>query len=731
MPKLEMSSVERRAIGLLIVFLLAVLTYLSGSAGRVLVAGLVVLLVPGYLAWAALGRDVRLPPLVVPALWLGLSLSLIPIQFLWSSLLGLRLLPIVLQLEAIGLSLLAAWIAFRSRPARSIPLWLGLSFGAVLGLIALTRLLQIRGVALPLWVDSVHHTLLVRVVGETGRIPRSLEPYLPVPDLVYHWGYHVTSASWWGLARVPLAPMMLWSGQMLNAAVAIAVYGLGAYLARSPRVGLLAAGTAGLLSLLPAYYVTWGRYTQLTGLLLLPALVIASMALAERDRMSWRLVAATSILAAGLFLVHYRVLVFYLAWMLPYGVMLVARRPRRIGALAGRFAIVGVLAGMLAAPWLVVMMRRIFLPVAAEPSRMVGSDTYNSIEWTLLGFGNSPLLYAVALMGILIAFPQRRWRMIVVAGWLGVMVLLANPSLIGLPTSWFINNHSVIITIFMPVALLVGYAAHHITRWLEHRAPVELQWAPLGILLVVIGSLLAQQWGGVSIGQALAGPQGWLEANVAQWPIRSTLQRLLTWSVFGLLGIVAGYGAYLLWCALLRVRRFAWLRRSQQPFAITAALIGIALLGTWQLRSVINPLTVLAEDADVRAIEWAAQHTPPDARFLVNTTHWLNGAHRGTDGGWWLLPLAGRDVTTPPALYIYGGAAYKGQVEALNQRIAQVQPTEPDQLRQVIRDEHIDYVYVGAKPGGPLRSDLLFGDPAFTPVYDEDGVTIFQVNPIP
>lgn len=722
---------EKRAIAPLIVFLVAALLYVSSPLGRLLISGFLVLFVPGYIAWSALGRDVRLPPLVAPALWLGLSLSLIPIHFLWSSLLGLRLLPLVLRLEAIGLLLLAGWIAFRTPTTRSIPGWLSAGLGLVLGLVGLTRMLEIRGVALPLWVDSLHHTLLVRVVGETGRIPRSLEPYLPVPDLVYHWGYHVTAAAWWGLARVPLPQMMLWSGQILNSLIVVAVYGLGAYLARSARVGLLAAGTAGLLSLMPAYYVTWGRYTQLTGLLLLPALLITSMALAEREQWSWRLIGATSVLATGLFLVHYRVLVFYIAWMLPYAVLLVVRRPRRITALAGRFAIVGGLAAVLAAPWLLVMLRRVFLPVAVEPSRLVGSETYNTIEWTLLSWGNNPLLYAFAIGGVMIAFWRRRWPMIVVAGWIGAMVLLANPWLIGLPTSWFINNHSVVITIFLPVALLAGYAAHHVSGWLERRAPLELQWAPLGMLLIVIGNIVAQRWGGASIEQALAGSQAWLEANVALWPIRAVVQRILTWSVVGLLGIVVGYGLYALWYALLRVRRLAWLGRSSQPLAITGAMIGIALLGTWQLRTVINPLTELGEAADVRAIAWAAQYTPPDARFLVNTTHWLNGAYRGTDGGWWLLPLAGRQVTTPPALYIYGSEAYKTQVETLNQRIASLQPTQLDQLKQVIRDERIGYVYVGPKPGGPLRSDLLFGDPMFTPVYDAEGVTIFKVNQIP
>ena len=38
------------------------------------------------------------------------------------------------------------------------------------------------------------------------------------------------------------------------------------------------------VALMPAYYVTWGRYTQLTGLLLLPALIVLTGLLVERPR---------------------------------------------------------------------------------------------------------------------------------------------------------------------------------------------------------------------------------------------------------------------------------------------------------------------------------------------------------------------------------------------------------------------------------------------------------------
>lgn len=614
-----------------------------GPIGRLIVAGCVVLFAPGFLLWQLLAPDLHLPRFAAPTLWLCLSLSIVPLVFLWSSTLGLRLSPVVLRMQALGVALLSAWFWHRTPAQKFAPRWLLISLVLVLGLVGLTRILEIRAVTLPPWVDSLHHTLLVRIISETGRIPTSLEPYMPVPQLIYHWGYHTTIAAWRGIADLPVASAVLWSGQVLNAAIALVLYALGAYVLRSPRAGVLAAGVGGLLSIMPAYYVTWGRYTQLTGLLLLPGLLITSMALAERPRFSWRLAVVTAILLAGLMLVHYRVLVFYAAFMAPFALLLLARRRRLLGALVARFAIVGGLAALLTLPWVIVLLRRILIPVAQAPAALVGGDSYNTIDWNLLFAGNARILYALAAFGCLLAL--RRWRVPAMAGWIGTMFLIANPQVLGLSPSWLINNHSVMITIFMPVAVLVAAGIHITLQLIERRFPAA---------------------------QTL--------------PARAL---------------------------------------------IGAVFLAAALWGTWQLRDVINAQTVLALPEDVQAIEWAAANTPPDARFLVNATYWLNGAYRGADAGWWLLPLAGRWVTTPPALYIYGGAEYKQRVEALNQRISTLKPNDEAGLMQLLRDARITHIFIGKKQSGPLRLDVLLSNPAFTPIYDQQGVTILAVAQTP
>jgi hypothetical protein len=591
----------------LIATVLGLVLLAAGPIGRLLAVGVLLLVVPGYLLWSLAAAELRLPRFVAPALWLGLSLSLIPALFLWSSTLGLRLTPAILTVQALGLAALLLWRWLRVPSRKGAPSWLLIGWIAVVSLVSLTRVLEIRGIAAPLWVDSLHHTLLVRIAGETGRIPTSLEPYLPIPSLRYHWGYHTIVATWRSVARLPLLEAMLWTGQILNALIVVVMYGLGAFVLRSPRGGLIAAVVAGLLSILPAYYVTWGRYTQLTGLML----------------------------------IHYRVLVFYAAFMLPYLLLLIAQRPRSTGSVALRFVAVGALATLIIAPWAWEMLQRVLIPYATAPAGLASNDSYNSASWQLLWYGNNRVLYVFAVIGTLLAVALRRWRVVAVAAWIGVLFLLANPTVFGLPATWFINNDSVTITLFMPVALLVAFCVNQLAHWLVRFSPAAIKQS-------------------------------------ARW-------------------------------------------------ALAAGFLAIAVFGAWQLRSVVNQVTVLAQPADVQALRWAETNTPPDARFLVNSTLWLNGSYRGTDGGWWLMPMAGRWVTTPPAVYIYGTPEYRREVEALNRRITEITPTAIDALKQLCRDERITHVYVGNQ-SGPIKADMLFGDPIFTPIYDENGVTIFAVR---
>jgi hypothetical protein len=672
------------ALALVATALLA-LAWLTGPLGRLLVLLALLLFAPGYLLERALRPRIE-TPFARPALWLALSLSSAALLYEWSTALHLHLTTAALA-SLLGLCALAAAAAAwhelgRVRPAPAGPAvlgWAGLL--AVLALTAGTRFVQIQGLALPAWVDSVHHALMIRVAAERGQAPLSLYPYLPVTQLPYHWGYHVVMAAAMQLSGASLPQTMLWGGQGLNALSGLACAALAAALWRRPLAGVVAALVVGLVSIMPAYYVSWGRYTQLTGLLLLPAAgLLWQAALRAPSRGRW---AALAVVLAGLSLVHVRVLLLTLALLAALLAAWAVREPafvlrqRLLPAL-----LAGALALALTAPWLALLAQRWLGRIAAEPGVLAGSPGSTALHLDILWAGTNRWLIALALAAALWGIARRRRAAAALALWVALVVAAANPWLLGyvLPAAG-------------AVALVL---AAQVRRWLP---------AVVGATLLCCNPALVRL------------PASWLLTN-----------DVVAISLFVPLSALIGGGACLAWEALARRAASAGaLAPRGARLAGVAALAALAIWGAWNQRSVVNPATVLATGADVAAIAWVAEHTPPDARFLINATEWQRGSDRAVDGGWWLLPLAGRWTSTPPVLYIFGDSVYVHETQERSELVRTLTPADMPRLLARMQRDGIGYVYLGTKPGA-LTKAMFAGNPAFETVYDAGGVTILALR---
>lgn len=699
-------------------FLVAVLTcsafaWLSGPSGRFLVILPLLLFGPGYLLERALLKRTPHTPFLRPTLWLGLSLSIVALVYQWATALELTLTPAVLGVGSILCGLGVIWhvgtrqndgmarqqdtellplrLYARTTPALAHPFTF--TTGALLIIFILTlwtRFVQIQDLALPAWVDSVHHALMIRVAAEHGQAPYSLHPYLPVDNMPYHWGYHVFTAAVMQLSGVPLPQVMLWEGQVLNALLVLTCSALAAYLWQRPLAGVAAGLIVGLISIMPAYYVSWGRYTQLTGLLMLPALALAWHLMLRTRSRRWMLGAA--ILLAGLSIVHFRVLIFALGLLAPISIIWLCWQERPVSQLRGMFILVissAIIAIALAAPWLQVIATRTLLPAVERPQDLVGGGDYNALKASLLWAGHNRLLIALALASAFWGLWQRSRVSVEQISWVGCLLVMANPWLLGyllpaigaitmiwsiqqrrfivalcsspllllnplimqIPYVKLITNEVVIISLFMPLSVLVGGGMCMLTQWLDQRFALARQPIP------------------------------WLNASAIIFGSRQ-------WAV--------------------------------------VALVVLAFLGAWNQRKIINPVTVLATPADFAAVTWAVEHTPADARFLINATSWLRGSDRAVDGGWWLLPLAGRWVSTPPVLYIYGSPDYVREVQARSQTVVHFQAGQEQQIEDLIAREQITHIYLGPTPG-PLSPETFADESRFTTMYSKDGVTILAV----
>ena len=83
--------------------------WLFGPAGRMLVVLPLLLFGPGLLLERTLLPSIHLPAFARPTLWLGLSLSAIPLIYEWTTLIGFSLTPLVLALLAAACGLAVIW----------------------------------------------------------------------------------------------------------------------------------------------------------------------------------------------------------------------------------------------------------------------------------------------------------------------------------------------------------------------------------------------------------------------------------------------------------------------------------------------------------------------------------------------------------------------------------------------------------------------------------------------
>ncbi len=676
----------------LIILLCAPLAWTAGPSGRFIVALPLLLFGPGFLL------DCLLHPLPVtstfarPTLWLGYSLSIIPLLYLWITTIGLALSATTLTVLSImcGVAVLVyIWRSASSeaapahavvRRAQSSTQFAALAMLVLLGLTLWLRFVQIEHLALPAWVDSVHHALMIRVAAERGQAPLSLVPYMPVEQLPYHWGYHVVLATVMQVTRLDLPTAMLWSGQVLSALHVLTCGALAAYLWRKPWAGIVAGVVVGALSTFPAYYTSWGRYTQLAGLLLLPPLAIAWREALRTASLRWY--GSVALLLAGLSLVHFRVLLFALCLLMVMGGAQLATQehvPWRKHAL-------GMVLGfglplILTAPWLWLLVTRTLERVAQSSSYVI-NEGGSAIAPGLLWAGLNRWLIPLALLAALWSLARRSRAAVEQTAWVAAMFLAANPWLVGLPSLWLVSNESVVISLFVPISVMIGGGACFLAEWLAGSAGTSRQ------------------------GDKATGRQ---EATIEnREPIHSTDVTLTSSHL-----------------SIWAHNAIAHRRIAVHALALLV-LVSIGLWGGWRMRGIVNPATVFATAADLKAIHWAEKHTAPDARFLINATAWQPGSERGTDGGWWLLPLAGRWVSTPPVLAIYGPPDYIRAAQERSQFIANFHAGQEQQLFNLIACDHINYIYFGSQRGA-ITPEVFANRQGYRTVYHDDGVTILAV----
>ncbi len=443
------------------------LARLAGPGAALLPGLLAVLVVPGWALDALLASNRREDPWVRGATMAALSVAFWALVALWAGTLGVNA-GGTAAWAILGLLVAAAvWrTARRGRQAAArVAHWrassVDLAMAVVLVGAAAGRALNVRGLVAPAWVDSVHHTVITRLIVENGGVPASYLPYMPVDNLHYHFGFHATAAALTAFTRLDPARAVLVAGQALSALAPLAAYALAAWLTRRRWAGVGAALVTASLSYLPAYYASWGRYTHLAGLVMLPAACIA----AERSLRAGgrRYLPVAILLAAGLGLTHYRALLLYvLAWPILIGGRLLAGRVSwgRLSRMAGRAVAVAAAALLIIAPWVGRLVARVLPALGSIYGGWQATElSTNTLSTGLVtAYWGKELLIAAGL-GLAVGLARRRWRLVGLAAWVGIWFLAANLRLLGLHDVWLLDNEAVLISLWLPVSVLCGSLA--------------------------------------------------------------------------------------------------------------------------------------------------------------------------------------------------------------------------------------------------------------------------------
>ncbi len=429
----------------------------------------------------------------------------------WAILLAwLQLFHIPLTPPTMGVLFAAGWLVWlmRAQPWRRgrgpdhtesttdfsrIVLWMVVVTVAALGLWSLRRVLVGPG------SDSYHHALITQLIVERGGLPDNYHPYAPLATFTYHYGFHAFAAAVVALTGLSAALVTAILAQLLMASATLAVAFFTNAATGSRPAATVSAVFGGLVMLFPAYMFNWGRYTQLSGLVLLPIFLGIVWLWAESG---WerKTVITVGVLAAGMALTHYRVTLMAISGLtLLLGVEYFTRQdfwaewrivlPRAVS----RLALAVVVAGVLVEPWVVelVSARNRGYPIELGPQ---GSAFFSldRLGPSVTAYPTNGVVFALAALAVLLGVLWRDRRVIGLALWSVVMWVLSGPQFAGA----FMDTISVLISLYFPAAVAIGWMAVSAVARAAQRMP-RVRWVARAAL---VGLAV---WGGVHISRVL------------------------------------------------------------------------------------------------------------------------------------------------------------------------------------------------------------------------------------
>lgn len=467
---------------------------------------LLVYLVPG---WAILALARKLSGQTLIHHWVEglvvafvLSAALYPLLMLWTDTIGLHLgsfYPVVAVLAGGGVLiwLYRPWTIRRinwseriSRWVTSNTFWADVAFLAIIAIVFIGRMLIARSMLMPMWDDSIQHTVIVSRMLENGGLFRLWEPYTPYQTFSFHFGFYADIAVFAWSTGLDAVSAVIWGGQFVNLLAVLALYPL-AYRISGVWGGVIAVLVAGLFTQFPGYYVNWGRYPQLSGQVILPVACwwLWMMFCGYRHKQSWLKAMLWLFIGAcfiaGAILSYYRMAFHFIAFVM--AVLLVFDATSKVWLTWQRWRnllTAAVWAGVLMSPVLSQQVGRLTGAETSGNANAVSVSIWNKVQ--ALSVNWSALLVLVIFLGILlIVWQGKKYALPVI--WFGALVVvLPLLRLMPLPGVGIIQQFTIDTSLYIPVALIWGSVAGFLMLKAGTRQWVNIAAAGVLILLAVI-----------------------------------------------------------------------------------------------------------------------------------------------------------------------------------------------------------------------------------------------------
>ncbi len=647
------------------------------------------------------------------------GLAAAPLLTLYAPVFGARLSPVAVWvlLGGCALALLVIEVAIRCRglPSGSVAIGPGLmrawDWSVVIALGATLAGLVARGIALqdgpvPPGADTYHHALIAQLFVEQGGIPTSYRPYAEIDSFSYHFGFHALAGlnalatGGGGLGAVAaVAPLV-------SVLPALSVFFLVRAVGMGRTAAIVAALALALVDPFPVALLGIGRYPQEAALAIFPVALALGLGYTGRPNTAptrlglARLIVGAGVLAAGLFLTHYRV-ILYLAIVLAihtgWALARAGRADLRLIWPTVRLPLaLATVALVLCAPWLARLAQGFSLGLRGSEGRY--APAYYAVDrlGDVLTHPAVPALLVVALLGVGLAVLARQPLVILLGVAFVAQLALSNPHWIPIPGAGWVDTVTVVSSAFVAVSVSVGFLAGRV----NHVLVGDFAW------ISPLRRFRRSGWVGARPpprGPALNSPGG--RGQAPPLPDEKAMP--------------AGTGPV--------ARR---LGRLATPL-VALALGGAAVWGGLQLPSVVEPGHRLVQDADLAAIAWSRAHLPSDAKLLANTfvLHWNPDFVAPTDAGYFLPLLANRQTTLLPMVYPAERGIPPGVVDRMEAiaRATAVDPTSPEALA-LLHEAGVTHVYLGVRRG-PIPEYRLANSPVFRRAYQDGGVSIYELLP--